>query len=277
MRESTAEFRAHQPVLTARSAARSALDCRAGPRALINMEGSAFEASRGAHPSLLPTIPATLRPSLPSKKLLHSPVSLSLSFKQKPSRSAFLPKKSSSFSFSLILSSKKKLFSSFLSRHEGENVSLSLSYSPFLPKNHLSLLSFLPSPFHFISFLSKRVFLPFFAALRRISFSLFFPLSLTLSSKKLSSLFSSATSLLRSYTNPFSLSLSATLSSNYPSHVAPFSSLPDPLFSLVHSRLSLLSPFTLSLSLSLMTVEGTVEEGVESERSWGVGTVGSAQ
>lgn len=64
MRESTAEFRAHQPVLTARSAARSALDCRAGPRALINMEGSAFEASRGAHPSLLPTIPATLRPSL---------------------------------------------------------------------------------------------------------------------------------------------------------------------------------------------------------------------
>lgn len=272
MRESTAEFRAHQPVLTARSAARSALDCRAGPRALINMEGSAFEASRGAHPSLLPTIPATLRPSLPSKKLLHSPVSLSLSFKQKPSRSAFLPKKSSSFSFSLILSSKKKLFSSFLSRHEGET--LSLSYSSFLPKNHLSLLSFLPSPFHFISFLSKRVF---FAALRRISFSLFFPLSLTLSSKKLSSLFSSATSLFRSCTNPFSLSLSATLSSNYPSHVAPFSSLPDPLFCLVHSRLSLLSPFTLSLSLSLMTVEGTVEEEVESERSWGVGTVGSAQ
>lgn len=200
---------------------------------------------------------------------------LSLSFKQKPSRSPFLPKKSSSFSLSLILSSKKKLFSSFLSRHEGET--LSLSHSPFLPKNHLSLLSFLPSPFHFISFLSKRVFLPFFAALRRISFSLFFPLSLTLSSKKLSSLFSSATSLFRSCTNPFSLSLSATLSSNYPSHVAPFSSLPDPLFSLVHSRLSLLSPFTLSLSLSLMTVEGTVEEGVESERSWGVGTVGSAQ
>lgn len=274
MRESTAEFRAHQPVLTARSAARSALDCRAGPRALINMEGSAFEASRGAHPSLLPTIPATLRPSLPSKKLLHSPVSLSLSFKQKPSRSPFLPKKSSSFSLSLILSSKKKLFSSFLSRHEGET--LSLSHSPFLPKNHLSLLSFLPSPFHFISFLSKRVFLPFFTALRHISFSLFFPLSLTLSSKKLSSLFSSATSLFRSCTNPFSLSLSATLSSNYPSHVAPFSSLPDPLFSLVHSLPSLsIHPF--SLSLSLMTVEGTVEEGVESERSWGVGTVGSAQ
>lgn len=246
MRESTAEFRAHQPVLTARSAARSALDCRAGPRALINMEGSAFEASRGAHPSLLPTIPATLRPSLPSKKLLHSPVSLSLSFKQKPSRSAFLPKKSSSFSFSLILSSKKKLFSSFLSRHEGET--LSLSYSSFLPKNHLSLLSFLPSPFHFISFLSKRVF---FAALRRISFSLFFPLSLTLSSKKLSSLFSSATSLFRSCTNPFSLSLSqppflptipATLHRSPPSQTPFF-----PSYTRV-SPFSLHSPF-LSLSL----------------------------
>ena len=174
---------------------------------------------------------------------------LSLSFKQKPSRSPFLPKKSSSFSLSLILSSKKKLFSSFLSRHEGET--LSLFHSPFLPKNHLSLLSFLPSPFHFISFLSKRVFLPFFAALRRISFSLFFPLSLTLSSKKLSSLFSSATSLFRSCTNPFSLSLSqppflptipATLHRSPPSQTPFF-----PSYTRV-SPFSLHSPF-LSLSL----------------------------
>lgn len=96
-RESTAEFRAHQPVLTARSAARSALDCRAGPRALINMEGSAFEASRGAHPSLLPTIPATLRPSLPSKKLLHSPVS----FIQAETLSLTLPSKKILFLFPL--------------------------------------------------------------------------------------------------------------------------------------------------------------------------------
>lgn len=254
------------------------------------MEGSAFEASRGAHPSLLPTIPATLRPSLPSKKLLHSPISL-LFTHQAESFSLTLPsKKSSSPSFlSFLFPLAHSFFQknsflpffrriSFLSTHEGGTLSLSFTLSS---KNHLSLsfLSFTSS------FLSKRVFLPFFAALSRIFFflfSFFSPLSRSpfLPKNRLPFFFHCYISFSLMY-KPF-LSLSLT----------------HPFFQLSQPRCTVLLPprppffprtlaplpslsihpqVPLSLFFSLMTVEGTVEEGVESERSWGVGTVGSAQ
>lgn len=155
-----------------------------------------------------------------------------------------------------------------------EKLSLSLIHPFFQKTISPSFLSFL-LPFTSSPFFQKEfsfLFSPHYVA----SLSLFSSLSRSPFLPKNSLPFFPLLHLFFAHVQTLSLSLSqppflptipATLHRSPPSQTPFFPSY----------TLSLLSPFTLSLSLSLMTVEGTVEEGVESERSWGVGTVGSAQ
>ena len=198
--------------------------------------------------------------------------------RQKASRSLFLPKNPLlplfflSFSLSLTLSSKKTLFFLFPSHllfiHARERNSFSLIH-PFFQKPSLSLLPF----FHFIlSF--KKGFPSFFRRIKSYLFlSLFFlfsSLSLTLSSKKPSSLFFPLLHLFFTHVQTLSLSLThppflptipATLHRSPPSQTPFFPSYTRA------SPFSLHSPASPSLSLFLSDDDGRDGGGGNGKRA----------